>query len=322
MNKIMRTMKWFREVSVLAEDEQRRSGHPEIDVEHLFLALMSVGGSVTDSLAERGVTLDAAREAFEHIHARHLLGIGVVASGLRDSGRRIPDGSSRGGFVYREGVRTMLEEASAASVPDVALFRALLDEPSGHVRDALRELGVDPDALDLAAIPQPESHARSEQASEYRRFVASAPDTVWALVSDPERWLEWNDFEFEDATTTDSGFIRAHVRQRRLDGKPTRAKPEFRVSEFVVSRFEPQRLIEWERSFPATDKTAPQSLRLTLTPQASGTEVTITFTQSRPARARRSLMHWLLRPLAMLLRPSLVRAHLRGKADNISRALR
>ena len=31
MNKYLRSMKWFREMSVLAEDEQRRSHHPEID---------------------------------------------------------------------------------------------------------------------------------------------------------------------------------------------------------------------------------------------------------------------------------------------------
>jgi uncharacterized protein YndB with AHSA1/START domain len=322
VNRIMQTMRWFREVSVLAEDEQRRSGHPEIDVEHLFLALVSVGGSVTDSLAKRGVTLDAARAAFEHIHARHLSSIGVAASGLHDADRRIPDGSARGGYAYRHGVRRMLEEASAAPVPDVALFRALLDEPSGHAREALRELRVDPDALDLAATPQPQPHARSDQAGEYRRFIASAPDTVWALVSDPDRWLEWNDFEFEKAETTSSGVMRAYVRERRLDGKPTRARPGFRVSEFVVSRFEPHRLIEWERSFPDADTTGPQTLRLTLSPRSSGTELTITFMRSRPTGGRRRVMHGLLRPLARLLRPFVVRAHLRGKADNISRALR
>jgi uncharacterized protein YndB with AHSA1/START domain len=322
VNKIMQTMKWFREVSVLAEDEQRRSGHPEIDVEHLFLALMSVGGSVTDSLARQGVTLEAARATFEHIHARHLLSIGVVASGLQDAGRRIPDGNARGGYAYRDGVRKMLEEASAAPVPDVALFRALLDEPSGHAREALRELRVDPDALDLTAAPQQESHARSGRAGEYRRFMASAPDTVWALVSDPDRWLEWNDFEFEEAETTRSGLIEARARARHPDGKPMRARAGSRVSQFVVSRFEPHRLIEWERSFPDTNTTGPQSLRLTLSPQSSGTELTIMFLRSRPTRGRRSATHWLLRPLASLLRPYVVRAHLRGKADNISRALR
>jgi hypothetical protein len=50
--------------------------------------------------------------------------------------------------------------------------------------------------------------------------------------------------------------------------------------------------------------------------------LTITFMRSRPTGGRRRVMHGLLRPLARLLRPFVVRAHLRGKADNISRALR
>ena len=43
MSKIVRHIKCFREMSILAEDEQRRSDHPKIDVEHLFLALVSIG---------------------------------------------------------------------------------------------------------------------------------------------------------------------------------------------------------------------------------------------------------------------------------------
>ena len=158
--------------------------------------------------------------------------------------------------------------------------------------------------------------------TEYRHFIAEAPDTVWALVSDPDRWLEWNDFEFDKAETTESGVIRAHTRERHLNGKPTRVKPEFRVSEFVVSRFEPPRLIQWERSFPGTDKPGTQSLRLSLTPQKFGTDLTVSFVHTGPAPGRRTPMYWLLRPLARLLHPSTVRAHLRGKADIISRALR
>lgn len=322
MNKIMRTIKWFREMSVLAEDEQRRSDHPEIDVEHLFLALVSIGGPVTDSLSERGVTLSAARAAFERIHARRLSGIGVSMPGLEGATRRIPAGVSRGGFVYRDGVRKMLEDAANKPSQDVALFKALLDESSGDAREVLREFGVEPDALGLAASTELESATRSKQATDYQRFVGERPATVWALVSDPDRWLEWNEFEFDRAETTDGGVIRAYARERHVDGKPTKVRPEFCVSEFVVSRFEPPRLIQWERSFPGTNKTGTQSLRLSLTPQNSGTDLTVSFVQIGPVTGRRTPMGTLLRPLARLLRPFMVRAHLRGKADNISRALR
>jgi uncharacterized protein YndB with AHSA1/START domain len=322
VKKILRIIKWFREVSVLAEDEQRRSDHPEIDVEHLFLALLSIGGPVTDLLAERGVTLAAGRAAFERIHARRLSGIGVSIPGRGGADRRIPAGNTRGGFVYRAGVRKMLEDAANAPAQDIALFHALLDEPSGDAREVLRELGVEPDTFGLAAATEPATATRSKSATEYQRFVGEGPATVWALVSDPDRWLEWNEFEFDRAEMTDSGVIRAHARERHLDGKPAQLKPEFSVSEFVVSRFEPPRLIQWERSFPGADTPGTQSLRLSLTPQKSGTDLTVSFVQTGPVAGRRTLASSLLRPLARLLHPFLVRAHLRGKADNISRALR
>lgn len=321
MSRIMRTMKWFREVSVLAEDEQRRSGHPEIDVEHLFLALLSIGGSVTDALAGQGVTLVNAREAFAGLHVRRAARLGVRVDESADSARRIPDSNARGGFVYRDGVRKMLEDASSKKAPDIALFTELVDEPSGHIREVLRELDVDPDDLVLDDARTGEADTAVEQSQDYRRFVPAAPDAVWALVSDPDRWLEWNGFEFERVEVTGSGVLRAHARQRHVNGKPTRVRPQFRVSEYVVSRYEPPNLIQWERSFPDTDRAADQSLRVSLKAQGSGAEVTVSFPHVDSA-GRAGLGYWLMRPLAKVLRPFMVRAYLRGKADNISRALR
>ena len=321
MSRIMRTIRWFREISVLAEDEQRRSGHPEIDVEHLFLALLGVGGPVTDALAGHGVTLANARTAFAGVHARRAAQFGVRVSALADSVKRIPDSIARGGFVYRNGVRKMLEEASNQVAPDVALFTALLHEPSGHIREVLRDLDVDPDELALTAARTREEGKDKEQLLAYRRFVPAAPDVVWALVSDPDRWLEWNGFEFERADVTENGALRAYARQRHLNGKPTRVKPQFHVSEYLVSRYEAPHLIQWERSFPDTDRVSIQSLRVSLSAQGSGTEVSISFVPTG-ATGRRGIGHWLIRPLARLLHPMMIRVHLRGKADNISRSLR
>lgn len=321
MSKIMRTIRWFREVSVLAEDEQRRSGHPEIDVEHLFLALLSIGGPVTDALAGQGVTLANAREAFAGVHARRTAQLGVRVHESAESVRRIPDSNARGGFVYRDGVRKMLEDASNQTVQDVSLFNALIDEPSGHIREVMGELDVNSDDLAVAAARTREDSKEEEQSLDYSRFVPAAPDAVWALVSDPDRWLEWNGFEFERAKVTGTGVLRAYARQRHLDGKPTRVKPQYQVSEYVVSRYEAPYLIQWERSFPEAARGVAQSLRIRLNPQGSGTEVTISFVHTG-ATGRRSIGYWLMRPLAKLLHPMMVRAHLRGKADNISRALR
>lgn len=325
MSKVMRTITWFREVSVLAEDEQRRSGHPEIDVEHLFLALLSIGGPVTDALAGGGLTLAGAREAFAGVHARRAAQLGVRVPESAESAKRIPDSSARGGFVYRDGVRAMLEAASNQSVQDVALFKELIDEPSGHIREVLRDLDVDPDDLADVAVQAREGSQdgdqEADQSLDYRRFVPAAPDAVWALLSDPDRWLEWNGSEFERVEDTGSGVLRAYARQRHPDGKPTRIRPQFQVSEYVVSRSEAPHLIQWERSFPATGRGATQSLRIRLDPQGSGTDVTISFVHTG-ATGRGGIGYWLVRPLAKLLHPVMVRAHLRGKADNISRALR
>jgi uncharacterized protein YndB with AHSA1/START domain len=322
MNKIIRTIKWFREVSILADDEQRRSGHPEIDVEHLFLALVSIGGSVTDALGDRGVTLATARDAFERLHAHRLSSLGIVLPAARAGTRRIPEGNARGGFVYREGVRKILELASNQSHQDVALLTALIEEPSAHIDEVLQELGVDADELVLSASQMAGRADRREPSTEYRRFVAAAPDTVWAMVSDPDRWMEWNAFEFDRAEPDENGIVKALLLDRQPNGRATRVRPEFRISEFVISRFEPPRLIQWERSFPGTGQPATQSLRLSIAPDNSGTELTLSFHHTGPTSGQRSLATWALRPLAKLARPLVVRAHLRRKADNISRALR
>lgn len=224
--------------------------------------------------------------------------------------------------MYRDGVRKMLEDASCKRAPDIALFTELVGEPSGHIREVLRELHVDPDDLVLDDARTGEADPAVEQSRDYRRFVPAAPDAVWALVSDPDRWLEWNGFEFERVEVTESGVLRAHARQLHMNGKPARVRPQFRVSEHVVSRYEPPNLIQWERSFPDTDRAAGQSLRVSLKAQGWGAEITVSLLLPGGAAGRAGLGYWLMRPLAKLLRPIMVRAYLRGKADNISRALR
>lgn len=321
MSRIMRTIKWFREMSVLAEDEQRRSGHPQIDTDHLFLALLSIGGPVTDALAGHGVTLSSARAAFENMHARRAAQLGVRIPESTESAKRIPDFTARGGFIYRDGVRKMLEDASNQTVPDVALLIALANEPSGRIPEVLRELDVTPDNLAAVSAQSREDGSDAEQSPDYRRFLPAAPDAVWALLSNPDRWVEWNSFEFERVEVTQSGILRTYARQRRLDGKPAGVRSPFQVSEYVVSRYEPPHLIQWERSFPESGSTATQSLRIRLSPQGSGTDVIISFVHTGATR-RGGFGYWLMRPLAKLLHPMIVRAHLRGKADNISRALR
>lgn len=158
---------------------------------------------------------------------------------------------------FRE-MSVLAEDAANRSRPDVALLETLVGEPSGHIGEVLRTLNVDPEDLELAdgedAVDTVASPSR--RSVDYHRFVAVEPETVWSLISDPDRWLEWNDFEFE-------------------------------ISEYVVSRFEPPHVIQWERSFPGTGKPSTQSLRIALAPQGSGTDVTVSFVHAGPPALHR-----------------------------------
>lgn len=315
MSRIRQTMKWFREMSVLAEGEQRAAGHPDIDVEHLFLALLSVGGPVTDALASERISLERARNVFADIHSRRIEALGIRLPTADEGGRRLPDDAGRGEFRYRPGVRRMLEDASAHARPDAALFATLVAEPSGHVREALRELVVEPDAI-MASIQVGSAAEPATEPFEYRRFVPAALEEVWALVSNPSRWLEWNNFDFERAEVAGVGEIRAYVGERGAHRRTSRVKPAFRVATFSVTRCEPRRLIQWDGSYPQGGRPGPR-LRIGLRSQGSGTELTLALIPTRDAGPGGPL-RW----AARAMRSPLARAHLRGRADNLSNALR
>ncbi|AKK10004.1 SRPBCC family protein [Corynebacterium testudinoris] len=101
----------------------------------------------------------------------------------------------------------MLLAAHNSPQPDVALFRTLVAEHTGLVISMLNSFGVDPESLIFAASDTDTTNTRSQ---EYRRFVPATPDEVWSLLSDPDRWLEWNSVEFKRCERADFGVIRAY----------------------------------------------------------------------------------------------------------------
>ncbi|GAB2516590.1 Clp amino terminal domain protein [Corynebacterium atrinae] len=314
MNNLYKAMKNFRELAVLAEEEQRRSRHPEIDVEHLFLALLGIGGPVTEALAQRGVTIPTARSAIEKVHADRIASLGLSLP-ISPEQHRIPPNVPGRPWAFRAGVRDMLLDAQDHPQPDVALFSSLVSEPTGVVSVALQSMGIQPGELSFPAKSGEPTDGIGGRADTYRRFVPASPEDVWSLLANADRWLEWNDVEFERIEKADFGALRAFPRAKALGRAVT--------AEVIVRRYEPPRLIEWERTFPEVAASGIYILRISLTPAGvSGTDMTLSYFTQAGSRGQKGIGHLVMRPFLQLLRPFALRNHLRNTADNISQALR
>lgn len=159
MTRLAARLKRAQALSVAAKEEYQRAGHPAIDVEHLLLALLVVGGASGRALAEQGVTLASAREAGERVHADLLrsLGIELTTSAATDLA---PDPLLADTRWSARALVVMREDALAHD--DRGLLLALLDEPSGHVREILGLLDVDESALRASLARGPQAEAASQ----------------------------------------------------------------------------------------------------------------------------------------------------------------
>ncbi|NKF32222.1 hypothetical protein HER21_37985, partial [Pseudomonas sp. BGM005] len=90
---------------------------------------------------------------------------------------------------------------------------------------------------------------RAGFAREYRRFVPFSIDEVRRLLSSPERWLDWNDFEAQSTELMRDGVVHAQTRERHVDGRPARLKPAFATTDHRIRPCEMPDVIEWVRSF-------------------------------------------------------------------------
>jgi uncharacterized protein YndB with AHSA1/START domain len=332
-------------ISVAAKEEYLRSGHPEIDVEHLFLALLIVGGPSGRVLGELGVTLHGAREATERVHAEQIGSLGLTPpTSLASS--TIPDPMASDTRWSDRALKVMRHDNSLGD--DTILLGHLLDEPSGHVVRVLQQLGLSESAVreSIATYtdsteqrspdgpqdnsPRGDSPAGGSSSVEpgatgptrsgwqdvvYSGYIPASPDLVWSLVSDPVRRLEWDGYYYDSAVLRDDGILTTAARLTRPDGKPNRVKPAFRRTEHVVSRYEEGALIEWHLTWP--DKPGIKTvLRMRVEVRPDGTGTTIRLTQSR--LKRRSLVRWVLGPLYRFS----AWQGLFARASAISRALR
>ena len=316
-------------ISVAAKEEYQRFGHPELDIEHLFLALLIVGGASGRVLGDLGVTLHDARAATERVHAEQISSLGVTPPASLASAT-IPD--PQAGEIRWSDRALKLMRHDDSTGDDRLLLGLLLDEPSGHVVRILRQLDISESLVREAMAnyrdaPAPDSSptaltaAAADPASSgwqevvYSGHIPVSPDLVWALVSDPARRVEWDGLFHESAVLGDDGILTTAARMTRPDGKASKIKPEFRRSEHVVFRYNEGALIEWETTWP--DRPRSRFIaRLRIEVQPDGVGTAIVLTQSR--RKRRNPVWRAFSPVYRFV----AWQGLFARANAISRALR
>ena len=160
-----------RQVVVSAQDEARRLHHPVIGTEHLLLALLDQGGSLTSAvLVRHGLTRTATVEAIrrvsghEELDAAALGAVGIDLDSVRDSveaafgpgaldapGRgRAPTGHLPFSRRAKKVLELSLREALALkskSISDGHIALGMLREGEGLAMKVLADLGVDPESV-------------------------------------------------------------------------------------------------------------------------------------------------------------------------------
>lgn len=134
-------------LAITAAEEAQRFGHPAIDVEHVFLALLVSETDAGHMLRSRGIRLDAARQAVQSEHAARLtaLGAGDVQVPHRDI-----RGSSPGDIEWNERVLTLFSH-SGGDGSGIVLLRSLVSDAGGFVAAMLERLDANPAEILTAA---------------------------------------------------------------------------------------------------------------------------------------------------------------------------
>lgn len=319
MNAFTTAFRRSQALSVAAKEEYQRCGHPEIDVEHLLLALLIVGGPSARILTSEGITLQTARDAAAQLHADHIASLGILTLTAPPTST-IPDPMIAETRWSQRALDVMGRDDSRRD--DRVLLEALLDEPSGHVVGILDRLGISEGTIRQAIHQHLESPASiggqttdpEWQVVVYTGHIPVEPQAVWKLVSDPERRLEWDQL-FSAHAEVSEGVLTTTSPRVRPDGKKLKLKPEFERTRHVVSSMIPGEVIEWEQSWPdAGDRGRSRRLRVHIHPDGIGSRVTLTM--SRPAP--RGLAHRLTSPIYRFF----VWQELFARAGGMSRALR
>jgi hypothetical protein len=116
-----------------------------------------------------------------------------------------------------------------------------------------------------------------------RRFettvdINAAPDVVWAIMSDVERWHEWTP-SIRSVTVTSAGTI-------GVGSTALVKQPKLAPAHFVVTTWDPNRGFEWVTKNPAVTAVG----RHVITPVPGGSRVTLAVDFSGPLAA---IISWL-----------------------------
>lgn len=309
-------------VSPVAKEEALRLGHPQIDVDHLLLALLITHGPAGDVLRSFGITLAEAREATQAVHTRLLAGLGITHRALAPRPLQDPllsdiDYSPQALKLFRD-----LDDHSS-SLP---MLSALLDEPSKFALQVLGQLGLQEEELraaisraeaDKPAPGTPSPRDPNWHLMTHTGFVPALPDAVWTLVADPGRRPEWDSL-VTSATPLDQQTWELTTTSSQPASNRPWLEPNFLHGHQRLINLEPQTLIEWATTWPDRGRRSnEQRLSVHLLPTIGGTQIALTLALSRRTGWRR--------PMQPILDPGrrfMMRQLLLAQAAGISRVLR
>lgn len=196
--------------------EAARLRASEVDVEHLYLGLIGVGGAAAALLGRHGVSLASARQRVRESMAVDQPGIDPADLPSPIHFMHLDDpawqATPRANAVLK-----------AAKMNDTySLLVELLKEPSGTVRKLVHADGVVPQTLvpelkDGADDPYaPEATAADDallpppnRAQRVRRFISAPPDAVADALADPALLALWA-YDPTRAQVSDGGLVVRH----------------------------------------------------------------------------------------------------------------
>lgn len=311
-----------QQISIAAKEEASRYDLPQIDVDHLLLALLVGGGPAGQVLRGQGLTLDAARRATEQVRARHVGRLGIVAPAVEPRPIRDP---ALGEIDWTRRALNVVRSNEDRS--ELGLLTGLLGEPGGLIVEVLDEAGLDADALRVAlaearvrTVPRHSAGPTDPDwlGVTHTGFAPAPVADVWALVADPMRRPEW-DTTVGTVQPAGPDVWETSVTTSRLDGRPARRRPGYTRAHHRRTAYEPEELVEWEIILPDLRKPWPSRhrLRIRLRPAPGGTAVELTLSWPRRS-VRHRLRPMLLHPVAR----AIATIQVTGYAAAVSRRLR